>query len=184
MVKFTLYHANWCRHCRNFIPTWNQLRNDSSLNDVEFEDFEQTASPEVMKQNNIRGYPTLVIDKVNHEGRRDYDTLRSKLKNLLKKSKNNKLKENNEDNEKADIVNEKLEETDNDNAELMFGGSKRKTKRKLKKRKVNRKPVSSKKKKRKKTKETKETKKTKKRNIKRKPRRNKNKKVKKRKSKK
>ena len=172
MVKFTLYHANWCGHCRNFIHTWNQLRNDSSLNDVEFEEFEQTKSPEVMKKNNIRGYPTLVIDKENHEGRRDYDTLRNKLQKLLKKGGSNNLKENN--NENVDIVKEKLEETDNENAELMFGGSKRK---KSKKRKVNRKPVISKNKKRKKTKELK------KRKAKRRPK--KNKKVKKkRKSKK
>lgn len=31
-VKIILFHANWCGHCVDFIPTWEKMKSDKNAN--------------------------------------------------------------------------------------------------------------------------------------------------------
>lgn len=59
MTTIELYHANWCGHCKNFMPEWKKLK--SMAKDVTLKEYEESANPEEMKKNGITGYPTIKI---------------------------------------------------------------------------------------------------------------------------
>ncbi len=70
IVRITLFHASWCGHCTNFMPTWDQMRQDTSaLKNIEFnayEDSELGNVPESVKSINGKparsfGFPTLKV---------------------------------------------------------------------------------------------------------------------------
>ena len=66
-TKITLYHANWCGHCVNFLPTWKALKDVFNLNNIKHEEYEDSANPKVIKEANINGFPTIRISKNNKE---------------------------------------------------------------------------------------------------------------------
>lgn len=55
-----LFYADWCPHCTNFKPTWENVKRilkDSDIKTMEFEN-DKDAS-EIQKVNDIKGYPEL-----------------------------------------------------------------------------------------------------------------------------
>lgn len=89
-----LYYADWCPHCKNFKPNWNNLKN-KYLGKVRFIEINMTnpqdikISPEVSKLNfvkDINKVPTLYIEKdnkmVEYDGKLDYESLDKILKEL------------------------------------------------------------------------------------------------------
>ena len=82
--KLTLYHAKWCGHCVNYMDEWSTLKktiNNMSGGKIIIEDYEQTVSPELMKNNNINSFPTLVyeVNGVKKNIQRDSDTVIQEL---------------------------------------------------------------------------------------------------------
>jgi hypothetical protein len=70
IVRITLFHASWCGHCTHFMPTWDQMRQDTNaLKNIEFnayEDSELGNVPEPVKSINGTparsfGFPTLKV---------------------------------------------------------------------------------------------------------------------------
>lgn len=76
----TLYHAEWCGHCRHFQPHWVELReyvrkhkNDILKNhntSIIFEDYLEGKDDDKINDANIMGFPTIKIDGEDYEGNR------------------------------------------------------------------------------------------------------------------
>ena len=62
-----LFHADWCGHCKNFMPTWNKAKTSLQSSDVVLKDFEAETNKEVMKENEVSSFPTLKFFKKNGE---------------------------------------------------------------------------------------------------------------------
>lgn len=63
--KIILYHANWCPHCINFLPTWKKLKSELKQigSGIQCEDYEQTANEQLCDERGIKGYPTIHLEK-------------------------------------------------------------------------------------------------------------------------
>lgn len=56
-IKLELFHADWCGHCKNFMPEWkkfaNDIKGDKSVHVVDYE----SSSPNFAKVAKINGKP-------------------------------------------------------------------------------------------------------------------------------
>ena len=80
MTKVTLYYANWCGHCKTFNSLFGILLNlISKKNNIEYKDYEETAYPDVIKNDKIKAFPTIMIEKndskYEYNGERTVDGL-------------------------------------------------------------------------------------------------------------
>ena len=66
-TKITLYHANWCGHCKSFMKTWNGLKNFFDNHNVKYEDYEESNSKDIIAKKKIKIFPTITITKNNKE---------------------------------------------------------------------------------------------------------------------
>jgi glutaredoxin len=73
----SLYKAEWCGHCNTFKSTWNQLQ--KTIKHVKFETFDADNHGDIIKSQNIQGFPTIKINGHEYHGERDFETLRSIL---------------------------------------------------------------------------------------------------------
>ncbi len=80
-----LYSADWCPHCVDFKPIWNQLK--SKYNHIKFVDVDCTN--EQPNLSFVNGYPTIAIFDSsdvyieNYQNERSFDQFNSYLKALL-----------------------------------------------------------------------------------------------------
>ena len=75
-IKITLYHAHWCGHCKDFIPTWDWMRSCPYINEItNFADYEDEViqklddSEKTINGKNIgaMGFPTIRIRVNNND---------------------------------------------------------------------------------------------------------------------
>lgn len=82
-TKISLYHANWCGHCKNFMPQWNALTKFLDKYNISHEEFEDSKDKDAIDQANIAGFPTIKISKNNQEydyqGERSVDAIINEL---------------------------------------------------------------------------------------------------------
>lgn len=64
-AKITLYHAEYCGHCLNFLPLWKDLQEDFKSMGVLPVDYECSKNPG--KCSKIEGLPTIILTKDNKE---------------------------------------------------------------------------------------------------------------------
>lgn len=57
----TLYYADWCGYSRIFLPEWNKIKNSELKKIVAFEEYESDKYPDKCRENNIMGYPTILL---------------------------------------------------------------------------------------------------------------------------
>ena len=92
-TKISLYYANWCGHCKNFMPQWNALKEFLKNKNVTYEEFEDTKDTDIISSKNIQGFPTIKITKNNQEydyyGERTIDAIINEL-NIQKGGSNYK----------------------------------------------------------------------------------------------
>ena len=89
-----LFHADWCGHCKNFVPQWDKLTSswENQESDVKImkvecvKPNEKKEHSEIMEKYNIKGYPTILIfDNGSHTeytGDRDIVSISNYLKTL------------------------------------------------------------------------------------------------------
>jgi thiol-disulfide isomerase/thioredoxin len=79
MNTLFLFKADWCPHCRNFLPTWDKLKSQLS-NKVNFVIYDSEKDKDAMKKFNIEGFPTIIYkvgDKaIEYVGPRDEASLK------------------------------------------------------------------------------------------------------------
>lgn len=112
-IQITLYHANWCGHCVNFMPIWNKMssniKNQKNINFVAYDD---KVINNMSNKPNIQGYPTIRIDingkSEEYKGTRTENDIFKYIINKLKggnniTTSNTQLSNNNDDNEHSNI---------------------------------------------------------------------------------
>lgn len=76
MAKLTMYHVDWCPHCKKAIPIWEDAKEkikNRVVNNVEvvLDDVNCTSETpeikEILARHSIEGYPTILLHKPNGE---------------------------------------------------------------------------------------------------------------------
>ena len=84
-----LFKASWCGACKNFMPTWEKLKEAfKDINKIKFTTYDADKDPTVMTEWKIKGYPTIMIetsnDKYEEVNDRNFDSLQTYINNIIK----------------------------------------------------------------------------------------------------
>ena len=87
--KLYFFKAEWCGHCKNFKPVWNQLKKKYKK-DIEFIEMDSDINKKEFLDWGIQGFPTIIFRKntnaIEYNGNRDIKSI-SKFCNEMKKIK-------------------------------------------------------------------------------------------------
>lgn len=87
-----LAYADWCGHCKNFKPTWNEFRRKYE-NVLDIREIEESSNKEIMQELGVRGFPTIMLlnngKKITYK-EADRDMLH--LENFVKNNLNSHVK--------------------------------------------------------------------------------------------
>ena len=88
--EMMLFKANWCGHCKTFLPTWEKISKDSNLN-VNFKTFDSEQDKKIIEQYNIQGFPTIMykVDNtlIEYNGNRDANSIKEFILSYNKNKK-------------------------------------------------------------------------------------------------
>ena len=80
-----LFKAEWCPHCKGFLPAWEKLKEDHGDN-YNFVTYDGDKNEEEVKQWQIQGFPTIIVKKDNeameYVGPNEYNSVLSFIKNI------------------------------------------------------------------------------------------------------
>ena len=65
MIKVVKFSATWCGPCRALSPVFNEVK--SQMPDVVFQEIDIDQNSDLAIKYNVRGVPTIVIEKDNQE---------------------------------------------------------------------------------------------------------------------
>jgi thiol-disulfide isomerase/thioredoxin len=96
-ITITLFHADWCGHCKNFMETWESMKNDEhARKKIEFKDYESEELGNLDDETNringslIDSFPTIKISILQKE----YDYVGERTDRDIYSFIINKIKEN------------------------------------------------------------------------------------------
>lgn len=75
-IDLMLFKADWCGHCKTFIPVWNELKSQYK-GKFNFITFDSDKNKNEIDKWDVKGFPTLLIKKndsvEDYSGPRDID---------------------------------------------------------------------------------------------------------------
>lgn len=88
-----LYYANWCGHCKNFMPEWDKYKTTNNL-PVKCASVESSVMDKLQSKPNIDGFPTIKMydnmqEIAQFDGERTATSLKSFVDNILSSRDNN-----------------------------------------------------------------------------------------------
>jgi protein disulfide-isomerase-like protein len=85
-----LFHANWCGHCKKFMPTWEKVSSEvDETSPVVLASFDCSESSEdknvqeVMKKYNVKGFPSVLLFENGEIKEFEQERNESNLKSFL-----------------------------------------------------------------------------------------------------
>lgn len=96
-VTVQLFFAEWCGHCRQFKPEWENLKIDLEKNGMAWEEYEADKDSSKMEEESIKGFPTIRIiasrGKQEYSGPRTADAIIAFIKQGPRAATNGKFKQ-------------------------------------------------------------------------------------------
>jgi protein disulfide-isomerase A4 len=84
-IDIMLFKAEWCGHCKTFLPVWNKVKKQYK-NKFNFIMYDSEKNKDIMKQWDIKGFPTIMVKKddivIDYEGDRSYESFDTMVANL------------------------------------------------------------------------------------------------------
>ena len=81
------FYADWCDHCQNSRPIWENIKKDNDFNEFNLNfidvDGEDKKNKELLKQYKIQEYPTIILDENNKKFIFDANLTTETLKKFL-----------------------------------------------------------------------------------------------------
>ncbi len=85
-VKITLFYADWCTHCEDFLPKWQEMQKMPNIDKkIDFKTYEEAKmielppSKQLINGEAIRGYPTIKIEisgkEFDYTGKRNAEAI-------------------------------------------------------------------------------------------------------------
>ena len=75
-----LFKADWCHHCKNFSPIWDNIKNSSELKNVKFITYDADKNKKEISTFKISGFPTLLMKNkdqlLEYAGDRDINSVK------------------------------------------------------------------------------------------------------------
>jgi len=85
--EISLYKANWCGHCKMFMPVWEKLQENYKSSKIKFTTYDSEKHKEHIEKMNIQGFPTIHIMSggsiEEYNGDRTYEGLEQKIKSFI-----------------------------------------------------------------------------------------------------
>lgn len=83
-----LFYASWCPHCKNFLPTYNELaKQNEGKQEIQIYQIESKYEM-IFKKYDIKGYPTIKFftkkSYIEYTGNRSINDLEAQIAKLLK----------------------------------------------------------------------------------------------------
>jgi thiol-disulfide isomerase/thioredoxin len=73
-----LFKADWCGHCKNLAPVWDQLQKE--VTNIKFVTYDSQKDKNSIEKYNISGFPTIILKKndkaYDYGGARDLNSLK------------------------------------------------------------------------------------------------------------
>ena len=73
-VEIKLIKADWCGHCQNFLPTWENLQNNYN-NKYKFTTLDSEKDKSEINKLKINGFPTILINNKEYNGDRTEESI-------------------------------------------------------------------------------------------------------------
>lgn len=84
-VEIMLFKADWCGHCKRFLPVWNTLKQNHG-NKYTFTLYDSENDKEEFNKWEIKGYPTIIINNkgklMNYNGPREMEDMEDLMNTL------------------------------------------------------------------------------------------------------